>query len=394
MTDVRQQGLPIRSLAAVIGGLTVAAMTAGFNAPLFSARLDADGHDAWLIGLSAAANAIGLFAIAPVAPALLGRWGLARTMIWTSLASAALYVACAFLPGFLSWTLIRLVMGAVGGVLWIAGEVWITQSATDATRGRVLAVYNSFFGLGTAAGPTVLATIGHTGVTPFLVAAAITLVAVLPILWARALAPVMEPAERAGFAGRSLLTPLRLAPLPMLLNLSYALVFASLWSFLPVFAVDAGVPVKRAFQQLAAFSVGTIALQFPVGWLSDRLDRRLIATVLLAASLGAATVIGLAVCTPGLDFAYFFVLGGVISGLYVVALSLIGERFRGTALAAAVTVYTLMWSAGSMVGPPLTGLAADLAGGDGLQVALVAFTAAAFPFAAAAWWRHRRVVSA
>ena len=392
MTQTGREGsLPLASLAAVIAGLTVAAMTAGFNAPLFSARLDAAGYDASLIGLSAAANAVGLFVVAPFAPGLLARHGLPRVMIVTSLLEVGLYLACALGDDYLLWTGVRLLMGGIGGVLWIAGEVWITQAATDATRGRVLAIYNSFFGLGTAAGPTVLSLLGHGGALPFVVAAGIVLVSILPILWARALAPVIEDeGGSGGFAARALLAPLRLAPVPMMLNLSYALVFAGLWSFLPVFAVDTGLPVDRAFQQLTAFSIGTIALQFPIGWLSDRFDRRLIAVVLMALSLSAVAAMNLFVHTPGLDFAYFFALGGIVSGVYIVALSLIGERFRGTALAAAVTVYTLMWSCGSMVGPPLVGLATQAAAADGLPMALVAFTAVFLPFTTASWLRHRR----
>jgi MFS family permease len=79
----------------------------------------------------------------------------------------------------------------------------------------------------------------------------------------------------------------------------------------------------------------------------------------------------------------------LVSGVYVVALSLIGEQFRGTALAGAITVYTLMWSAGSMVGPPVTGFAGQVAGPEGLVLSLVLFTAIFLPFTIASWWRHR-----
>ena len=364
---------PWRSLLAVIAGLTVASMTGGFNAPLFATRLDELGFDNSLIGISAATNAIGLFAVAPFAPSIVARHGLARVMIVASLVEALLYLACALVPGFLGWTLIRFFMGAIGGVLWIAGEVWITQAATDATRGRILAIYNSFFGLGTAVGPAVLSWIGHAGATPFVIATAITAVSVVPLIWARHLAPKVEN-EGGGFALKAFIRPLRLAPVPMMLNLSYALVFAALWSFLPVYAIDIGLPVDRAFQQLTAFAVGSIALQYPIGWLSDRGDSRLIGAGLIGASLVAVAVMDFVVRIPGLDFVYFFVLGGLVSGVYVVALSMIGAQFRGSALAAAITVYSLMWSGGAMIGPPLAGLASEIAGSNGLPLSLVLFT--------------------
>ena len=379
---------PWRSLLAVIAGLTVASMTGGFNAPLFATRLDEIGIDDTLIGLSAAVNAIGLFAVAPFAPAIVARHGLARVMIAASLAVALLYFACALVPGLLGWTAIRLFMGGFGGVLWIAGEVWITQTATDATRGRILAIYNSFFGLGTAVGPAVLSWIGHGGATPFVIATGITVVSVLPVVWARRLAPAVD-ADGGGLMLRTLIAPLRLAPVPMMLNLSYALVFAALWNFLPVFAADTGLDVDRAFQQLTAFAIGSIALQYPIGWLSDRGDRRLIGACLIGASLAAVAVIDAAVAVQGLDFVYFFVLGGLVSGVYVVALSLIGAQFRGAALAGAITVYTLMWSVGSMIGPPVVGLAGEVAGTEGLLLSLVLFTAVFLPFTIASWWRHR-----
>ena len=382
-----------RSLIAVIGGLTVASMTGGFNAPLFATRLDEMGVDDWLIGASTAANAIGLFVVAPFAPAIIARFGLAPVMIVTTLLEAVLYLACTVVTGFWGWTIIRLAMGAIGGVLWIAGEVWITQTATDAIRGRVLAIYNACFSMGSAVGPSVLSIVGYAGPTPFIIATAITVASVVPIVWARRLAPQIEDERRGdGLLGmmRSMLTPLRLAPVPMMFNLSYALVFTALWTFLPVYAADTGLDVDRAFQQLTAFAIGGIALQYPIGWLSDRGDSRLVGACLIGGSFLALLAIDFFIHVPVLDFVYFFILGGLVSGLYVVALSLIGAQFRGSSLATAITVYTLMWSAASVFSPPFVGVANNIVGPDGLPLSMVLFTAVFLPFAVASWLRHRR----
>jgi len=388
LTERTAETLPLASLVAVISGLTVVAVTAGFNAPLFATRLDAMGYSDQFIGLNAAANSIAPFIMAPLAPLILARYGLARVMIVSGILEALLFVACIFVPGFWGWSAIRLVMGFIAGVSWVAGEVWITQAATAATRGRVLAIYNSSFGMGTAAGPLLLTWAGHAGNTPFILAAILLAVSVLPIYWARHLAPVMEGDGHRPSVGL-LLVPLRRAPVPMMLNLSYAMVFVAIWTFLPVYAVDTNYSVDHAYLQLSVFAVGSIVLQLPIGWLIDRGNSRLTGLLLLVTTLLAVATLEVFVQWPILNFVYFFILGGISSGLYVVALTIIGAKFRGPALAGAVTIYTLMWSLGALIGPPIVGEINDHLGPAGLSVSMVLFTVVFIPFVARDWWRNR-----
>ena len=388
MTAGTSGKLPVASLAAVIGGMTVIAMIAGFNAPLFSTRLDAMGYSDGLIGINAAANSLAPLAMAPLAPAILMRWGLPRVMIVAGVLEGLLYLLCIAVPGFWGWTAIRLLMGAIGVTSWVAGEVWISQAASDATRGRVLGIYNSCFGIGIATGPAFLAWAGHAGDAPFVLAAVVLGIAVLPVIWARRLAPAMT-GERPRPSLRMLVPPLRHAPVPMMLNLFYALIFVALWTFLPVYAVDTGYDVERAYRQLSFFALGAVVLQLPIGWLVDRGDSRLVGLGLVVSSLLCLALLAPAVRLAPLDIPFFFVLGGLTSGVYVVALAIIGARFRGSALASAVTVYTLMWSVGSLVGPPAVGAVTGFVGPAGLPLALVLFALAFLPFVARDWWRNR-----
>ena len=388
MSEGAAERPPLASLVAVIGGLTVAAVTAGYNAPLFSTRLDAMGHGDSAIGWNAAANAVAPFFMAPLAPAILARWGLPRTMIAAAFLEAALFLACLGAPGFWGWSAIRLAMGAIGGVSWVAGEVWIAAAAPAAARGRILAVYNSCFAAGTAAGPLFLGWVGPAGALPFVAAAVLLALSAIPVIWARRLAPAMKGAGPRPSIGM-LVAPVRRCPAPMALNLVYALIFMALWTFLPVYAVDTGYDVGRAYRQLTAFAVGSIALQLPIGWAVDRGGGRATGLLLLAVTLAAVAALDLFVRNPLFDLAYFFVLGGAASGLYVVALAIIGATFRGAGLSAAIAAFTLMWSVGALAGPPVVGAVNDLLGPAGLPVSLALFAAAFMPMVARDWWRHR-----
>ena len=380
--------IPLASLTAIICGMTVIAMIAGFNSPLFSTRLDAMGYSDELIGINAAANAVGPFLMAPLAAMVLARWGLARAMIAAGLLEGLLYLACILVPGFTGWTAIRLIMGAVGLASWVAGEVWITSAAPDAFRGRILAIYNSCFGLGVAVGPAMLAWAGHTGNLPFVLAALLMAAATVPVILARRLAPAM-PGEHSRPSVRALLKPMRQTPLPMLLNLSYALTFMALWTFLPVYAVDTHYGVERSYHQLSFCAAGAVALQLPIGWLVDRGDRRLVGLLLLLIAVAGFACLELVVRLPWIDYIFFFFIGGLTSGLYVVALAMIGSFYRGAALASAITIFTLMWSLGSLAGPPVVGIINGALGPSGLVVALVLFCAIFVPVAAREWWRNR-----
>ena len=380
--------VPVASLTAIISGMTVIAMIAGFNSPLFSTRLDAMGYSDELIGINAAANAVGPFLMAPLATLVLARWGLARAMIAAGLLEGLLYLACIMVPGFTGWTVIRLIMGAVGLASWVAGEMWITSAAPDAFRGRILAIYNSCFGLGVAVGPAILAWAGHTGHLPFVLAALLMAAATVPVILARRLAPGI-PGEHKRPSVRALLAPMRRTPLPMLLNLAYALSFMALWTFLPVYAVDTDYDVERAYHQLSFCAAGSVVLQLPIGWLVDRGDRRLVGLLLLLVAVVGFAGLELAVSLPWVDYLFFFLIGGLTSGLYVVALAMIGSAYRGTTLASAITIFTLMWSLGSLAGPPIVGIINGLMGPSGLAVALVLFCAVFVPVAARDWWRHR-----
>ena len=83
------------------------------------------------------------------------------------------------------------------------------------------------------------------------------------------------------------------------------------------------------------------------------------------------------------------VLGAILSGVYTIALVIIGEQFKGADLAAASAVFGVMWGAGTVVGPQLGGLAYDQFPPHGIPLALAALAMIFLPFPTRAWLRRR-----
>jgi MFS family permease len=137
--------------------------------------------------------------------------------------------------------------------------------------------------------------------------------------------------------------------------------------------------------------LGAIALQTPIGWIADRIDRRRLLTI--GAGVGALLPLLLyaALDVAWLVWALLFLLGGVALGYYTVGLALLGARFAPGELAVANAAFMVLYEAGTTGGPVLAGAAMELWPPHGYLMALAAFAAgfAALALLRDAHWRRR-----
>ena len=131
-----------------------------------------------------------------LAPALIGRLGLVRTLYGCILGTILVLLLLPAFPNVHAWFPIRFALGAVVSVIFIAGETWIIHVAPRETRGRIVGIFGFVWSACFAAGPLIIRLTGIEGWTPFLVAAVIVLLAALPLPLAQDGAPGMAPAGR------------------------------------------------------------------------------------------------------------------------------------------------------------------------------------------------------
>ena len=149
--------------------------------------------------------------------------------------------------------------------------VTVNALAPESIRGRVLGVYATLFSVGFVAGPLVLALAGSEGWTPFVLGSGLFLLGLIPT--AR-LGPVERQLAPEGGGAHRLVDTWRMAPLAMAGVFAYALLEASYFSFLPVYALSLGMGERMAAGLLSVWLSGNILLQYPLGWLADRWRRR------------------------------------------------------------------------------------------------------------------------
>ncbi|HZQ01745.1 MAG TPA: MFS transporter [Reyranella sp.] len=358
--------LPVFAACAAIG------LQAGVNIPLVPLALEQQGHDRLTIGVMSALWAVGMLSFGTRIPKLAARFGAVPAIVGAVVIGALINVTFTLTSGLIAWAILNFLHGVIGGVPWVVSEIWMNVVVEENRRGRVMGIYAAMVALGIALGPAVLLVVGVYGPVPFLTGAALSLLVAAPLLPYWRTAPRIRVDEAGGF-----LAVVALAPLAMFGAFACGLGEQVAFSFLPVYAVGAGVSAETGSLWLSAFVMGNVVLQWPIGWAADHADRRLVMAgctlastlLVIALSLMPAQWIG----TVGVIALW----GGVSFSIYPVTLALLGQRFKGGDIARANTAFSMIYIVGGLVGRPLTGGAMDLLGDSGLGWTLAVFYGAA-----------------
>ena len=368
----------------MMASAAAAGLTIGLTVPLISLVLQRDGVGATLIGLNTAMSALAIVVIAPVLPRLIGVLGTLPSMFLGIAVSAGAILLFPVFPALPAWFGLRFVLGLGMAVHWVVGEAWINTIATEESRGRVIGTYVTLLAAGFAGGPLLVGFIGIDGATPFLVAAAIVAAAATPLAFARGVVPPMPARSPTG-----LVRIFRHAPTVMAAALAFGLADSPIFALLPIYSLASGLDQRTAVEMLSVFVAGNLVSQIPIGWLADKIDRRLILMACAAMGVAGPVALPFAIGSPLLLWPLLFVWGGTVVGLYTVGLTLLGQRFRAADLAGANVAFVTIYEIGSVAGPAAAGAAMDAWQPHGL-VLVPALACAAFLAVAAVRYRAAR----
>lgn len=355
-------------LGVLIFAVSVVGMTMGSTLPLVALRLHQAGAGSLAIGLLSALPAAGMMLAALLVSRLCKRFN-GRQLYLACFALCLLGVA-ALLPAQPSLALLastRLLLGLGMGVLVILGESWVNELCDERKRGQIVALYAACFTGCQLAGPAMIGLFGAQSTWPVLLVLTANLLA-LTLVWHSLPADWSEEAEEAP-RRFSLLGFVRVAPALCLGVLFFAFFDSVVLSLFPVYASGHGYALGVAALMASVILAGDMLFQVPLGWLSDRMDRR---TLHLACGI---VTLGLGLALPSLigqrDVLWpaLVLLGAAAGGIYTLALVLIGQRFRGPELVTANACVGMLWGVGSLLGPLLSGALMNL-GPQGLPLAL------------------------
>lgn len=355
------------SLAAAISSIAVFGVGIGFGTPLLSLLLETRGTDPTLNGLNAASAFIGVILGPLWASALVRRFGVRNLLVACLGLDIVLFLLMKPLDDIAAWFVLRIALGLVGSCIFTVTEAWINMLSGPASRGRVIGVYTAALYGGFALGPLLLAATGIAGWLPFVAVSIVTGLAMLPLLGADAGA-----IDAAGPRSAGPIAMFVRAPFIMLAAALFGIVEQTNFTLLPVWGVRVGLAPGLAAAMLTATSMGALALQPAIGWLSDTMARLPVMRFCAAVGLLGAALLPVAAGAPAALFVLLFVWSGLASAVYPLALGMAGERFSGLELVSVNAAIIVSYGIGSLVGPSIGGVAIDLWNPQGLIVWLVA----------------------
>ena len=351
----------ISSAWALLLGIAFIMLGNGLQNTLLGVRATLEGFGTTTTGLVMTAYFVGFLAGSVIVPRLLANVGHIRVFAaLASLASGAALVHTVFVTP-LSWGLIRVVTGFCFAGLYVVGESWINDAATNRTRGQLLSVYMIMVMGGVGSGQLLMNLSDPLGFELFVLVSILISLALVPITLSVGRAPPFDAPESIGIRALFRASPLGVAG-AFLIGIAHS----ALYAMGPVYGTEIGLAVDRTALFIAVALFGGLVLQWPIGWLSDRFDRRRVivaaAWVATAASIGAG--IG-GVDSFALLIASTAVLGGMSMPLYSLCGAHTNDHLTPRQIIAASATLVLVGGFGLVMGPLLAASLMQLAGPPG-----------------------------
>lgn len=349
---------PVRSLLFAIFILMAGS---GFLSTLISLRLERAGAGTLAIGAVATAYFGGLVIGALRAGGIVRQVGHIRAFAaFVSLLSASTLAYTLIQRPFV-WTMLRLIDGVCVAGVFICLESWLNDRADARTRGSVLAAYMVALYSGQAVGQLLLAASGALPAVPFQLASILISLAVIPLCLTRSAAPA--PVEAHAFSIRALYAA---SPLGTFGAVSTGLMLGAFYGMAAVHVRRLGLDLGATASFMTIVILGGVALQWPLGRLSDRLDRRRVIVGCFAATLSVSLLLAMLVSGGARLLGLGAMFGGLSFALYPLCVAHCNDRLLATERVAASGRLVLLYSVGAAVGPLGAALLMSLAPSRGL----------------------------
>lgn len=324
---------------------------AGLQSTLLGVRATIEGFPTAVTGIIMSCYYVGYLLGTRLAPRLLARVGPVRVFATlAALASVAVLAHGAWVHPA-PWALMRFLSGICFAGIYVVAESWLNHRASSTNRGQLLAIYMLVLYVGLGSAQFLLVLSGPQSNEGFMLVSALISVAMVPIVASAQEASRPVAPQRVRF--RDLY---RNSPLGVVAVAFSGMISSIIFSMGPVYARLSGFGTGGVAAFMAVSIFAAVLTQYPVGRLSDRIDRRtVIASVCLLATLVAATI---ELLTP-LPRALFLLLAALFSGaaltLYSLSVSHVNDKLEPSQMVAASSALLLINGTAAAFGPLITG---------------------------------------
>lgn len=349
-------------LLALLSGVALLLMGSGLLGTLLALRGGAAGFGDQTLGLIMSCYFVGFLLGTFLGPAAIRRMGHIRAFTFYAALCACTVLAHPLIIEAWAWAGLRVVTGVALVGMYTVIESWLGASVDGSQRGRVFSIYMVVNLLALATGQQLLRLAPIDSFALFSVAAMLMCLAMMPVAATRLGQPVMQSYRR--ISPRELF---RVAPAAAGGALFSGLTMGAFWGMGPVYAGRMGLSPEQVASFMSLTILGGALLQWPIGWLSDRGDRRNTLGIVCAVAAAVAAFVAIPE-TPSVGLLYisFFVFGGLAFVIYPVAIAHLLDHVSGDDVLAACSTILLVNGLGAVLGPALSGMLMEWLGARAL----------------------------
>lgn len=339
---------------------TISGFSQGMLLPLLSIILEQNNVPSSINGLHATGIYIGLLLASPFMEKPLRKFGYKPIILVGGLLVVISMALFPFWQALWFWFILRVTIGIGDQMLHFGTQTWITTTTPKEIRGRRVAYYGMFFGLGFAIGPLMTRLLSINLAAPFLVSAILSLLVWLTLVFVRNEWPEEDTSIKTTNSLSRLIETGKVAWVALLPGFSYGFLEASLHSIFPIYGLRIGHQVDMLALIIPCFAAGSLITQLPLGILSDKIGRR--NTLLFVLSGGIICFILAAMMEHSVAalFIFFTISGMLVGSLYSMGIAYMTDIIPNHLLPTGNLMISIVFSIGSISGPFLGGVFIEL----------------------------------
>ncbi|WP_121630628.1 MFS transporter [Tropicibacter alexandrii] len=355
----------LSSVWALLLGIVLIMLGNGMHFTLMGLRGGIEGFSSAELSIVTSGYFLGFLSGARFTPVLIQRVGHVRVFAALGSFISAALIAFTLWAEPWTWTILRIIIGFCMSGVYVVAESWLNNATTNENRGKMLSAYMIAQTLGII-GAQGLLTLGDAANAALFIGASILVsISFAPILLSIQPAPAVTVAKPGGLKDLFDASPLGTVGIFLLGS-----VYASQSGMGAVFGSEIGLSANQIALFVAMLFGGAIFMQLPIGWLSDRIDRRKI--ICGTAFLGALSCgLGMMAQDPPswllVDplipiMAAAFLAGGMTTPLYALLLAYTNDNVPAEDMPAISGGLVFTFGLGAIIGPLAVGFAMDRVG--------------------------------
>lgn len=343
----------LKNTWALMLGMLLLMLGNGLQGTLLGVRGSLENIDSSTMGYIMAGYFLGFLGGSKLTPIMLQRVGHVRVFAALGSLVSAAFILYAVAVNPIAWWLLRVLVGFCFSGIYVVAESWLNHSTTNQSRGKALSLYMMVQMAGMVLGQLLLNVADPGGYNLFILITVLVSISFAPMLLSSSASAPVQASARS----MPLKELIKTSPLACFGILLLGGIYAVLYAMSPVYATERGLSIAQTSYFITGIFLGGMLFQFPIGWLSDKIDRRYLIIGVTAAGALAAFF--------GLYFGDTFsallvtavALGGLCNPLYSLLVAYANDHLEYDQMASAAGGLLFINGCGAMTGPIVVGAA-------------------------------------